>query len=89
MAAQVVCGLNGIRSKTEPGPPDEEPYASGRPLLPRSLMESVAALKQSELFKAAFGDAFCGYIIKVKESEIGRFQSHVTDWEQREYFELF
>jgi len=89
MAAQIACGLNGIRSKTEPGPPDEEPYASSRPLLPRSLMESVAALRQSELFKAAFGAAFCDYVIKLKESEIGRFLSHVTDWEQREYFEVF
>jgi glutamine synthetase len=88
MASQVVCGLDGIRSKIEPGPPDEEPYSSEKPLLPRSLMESVAALEASELFKAAFGAEFVDYILKIKRSEIGRFLSHVTDWEQTEYFEL-
>ena len=89
MAAQIACGLDGIRSKTEPGPPDEEPYASDKPLLLRSLMESLAALQQSELFASAFGPAFIDYVVKLKESEIGRFLAHVTDWEQLEYFEMF
>jgi glutamine synthetase len=89
MAAQVVCGLDGIRSKTEPGPPDEEPYRSDKPLLPRSLMDSIAALKRSDLFKKEFGESFCDYFIKVKESETWRFLSTVTDWEHREYFEIF
>jgi glutamine synthetase len=89
MGSQILCGLDGIRSKTDPGAPDEEPYNSDKPLLPRSLMESIAALRESELFRARLGDTFWDYIIKLKESEIGRFQSHVTDWEHLEYFEMF
>jgi hypothetical protein len=27
--------------------------------------------------------------VGLKQSEIGRFLEHVTDWEQREYFEIF
>jgi glutamine synthetase len=57
--------------------------------MPASLMEAVAALEQSTLFRQAFGDAFVDYILAVKQSEINRFLRHVTDWEQREYFEVF
>jgi hypothetical protein len=28
-------------------------------------------------------------MLMMKKSEIGRFLSEVTDWEQREYFEFF
>jgi len=27
--------------------------------------------------------------VALKESEIGRFLQYVTDWEHREYFEIF
>jgi glutamine synthetase len=27
--------------------------------------------------------------LRIKEAEVARYQSEVTDWEQREYFELF
>ncbi len=52
-------------------------------------MESVAALKESSLFREALGDQFVDYMVGLKECEIGRFLQHVTDWEQREYFEVF
>ena len=32
---------------------------------------------------------FVDYIITLKEAEIARYLSDVTDWEHREYFELF
>jgi glutamine synthetase len=89
MASQIVCGLDGIAKRTDPGPLEETPYESTRPKLPRSLMESVAALKQSGLFREQLGDRFVDYIVALKESEIGRFLEHVTDWEHREYFEIF
>jgi glutamine synthetase len=89
MASQIVSGLDGIRHKTDPGPYDEEPYAADRPPLPTSLMEAMTALKNDTLFREAFGDPFVDYMILVKESEVKRFLDHVTDWEQREYFEVF
>jgi glutamine synthetase len=89
MASQIISGLDGIAKHTDPGPLEETPYESTRPKLPRSLMESVAALKQSGLFREQLGDQFVDYIVGLKESEIGRFLEHVTDWEQREYFEIF
>jgi glutamine synthetase len=71
------------------------------PTLPKSLPEAISYLSQSELFSQKMGQQFINFIIKMKESEINRFlQSvadqlpedyllQVTNWEQREYFELF
>ena len=44
---------------------------------------------KSVLFRKKFGDQFVDYFIALKNSEIRRFESYVTDWEHREYFEVF
>lgn len=89
MASQIYAGLDGIDNRIDPGPLDEEPYAADRPPLPASLMAAVEALREDTFFRKSFGDAFVNYILTVKDSEVGRFLSHVTDWEHREYFEVF
>ncbi len=90
MASQILAGLDGVDHRIDPGPPSDEPYVDAqRPLLPRSLMEATEALKRSALFRSTLGDAFVDYLVQIKEHEIERFLSHVTDWEHREYFEVF
>ena len=89
MASQIACGLEGIDRKLDPGPLEISPYESDKPKLPASLMDAVKKLESSELFRRKFGDAFVDYMIAVKQSEISRFLNHVTDWEQREYFEVY
>jgi glutamine synthetase len=89
MVSQIVCGLDGIRNKRDPGPLDETPYESSAPKLPASLMDAVAALKESALFRKELGEPFVQYIVGLKQCEISRFLQHVTDWEHREYFEIF
>jgi glutamine synthetase len=89
MASQLISGMDGIENQVEPPALSEEPYSEDRPPLPGSLMEAVAALKEDSLFRERMGDAFIDYILMVKDSEIRRFLSTVTDWEHREYFEVF
>lgn len=88
-ASQIISGMDGVARGLEPPPAAESPYQTDAPALPRSLMDSVAALKQDELFRGALGEQFVDYIVTIKEAEIGRFLSEVTDWEHREYFEIF
>ncbi len=88
MASQIAAGLDGVLTNCEPGPSADTPYSTNEPPLPRTLMEAIAALRTSEFFRAALGDAFVDYFVQLKEFEISRFLSNVTDWEQREYFEL-
>ena len=46
IASQIAAGLDGIDSKLDPGPRDDEPYAADRPLLPKSLPAALDALEQ-------------------------------------------
>jgi glutamine synthetase len=88
MASQIATGLDGIATNADPGPSADTPYSADAPMLPRSLMDAVAALRGSACFRDAFGDRFVDYFIQLKEAEIGRFLSDVTDWEQREYLAI-
>lgn len=89
MASQVLSGLDGIERKLLPETPSDTPYEAAAEALPKSLMEAVAALRGSDFYRGALGSLFVDYILKLKEAEIDRFLAEVTDWEQREYFEMF
>jgi glutamine synthetase len=88
MAAQIAAGLDGIDRKLDPGPSADRPYETAAPLLPKSLQEALAELRADSFFRAAFGDGFVDYYLRLKTAEVERFESEVTDWEQREYFEI-
>ena len=89
MASQVLAGLDGIERRLDPGPSADTPYEAKAEPLPRSLGEAVAALRESAFFREKLGAAFVDYLLTIKECEIARFQAEVTDWEQREYFEMY
>ena len=91
MATQILAGLDGMVNATDPGGPlNDDPYGqAGMELLPASLMDSIDALDRSAMFRAALGDDVVNHYLAMKRHEIGRFLSHVTDWEHREYFEAF
>jgi len=89
IASQIAAGLNGLKQQRDPGAPSATPYAADVAALPTSLMEAVEALENSAFFRKAFGTQFIDYIVGLKKAGTGRFLSEVTDWEQREYFEIF
>ncbi len=90
LASQIASGLDGVRRGLDPGDPVEEPYlALTKTRLPASLMDAVAALRADDFFTEAFGAPFVDYFTRLKEFEIARFLQHVTDWEHREYFEMY
>ncbi len=90
MGSQIIAGLDGIANQIDPGSPLPDPYAqTQRPPMPSSLNEAVEALSASTMFQEALGNEFIDHYVSVRRHEIGRFQSYVTDWEQREYFETF
>ncbi len=89
MASQALAGLDGIARALDPGPSADTPYETKAAMLPRTLGEALAALRADDCFRAGFGDGFVDYYIHIKEAELARFQSEVTDWEQREYFDVF
>jgi glutamine synthetase len=89
MASQIYAGLDGIARKLDPGPSADTPYETDAEPLPASLGEALDALRGNACFRAGFGDGFVDYYLRIKHAEIARFQSEVTEWEQKEYFDLF
>ncbi len=89
MASQILSGLDGVDRALDPGPSADTPYETKANLLPKTLQEAVAALKDDPFFRKAFGAGFVDYYVHIKNAEIERFQAEVSDWEHREYFEMF
>ena len=52
-------------------------------------MDAMTAFRGSALYRGVLGDGFVDYLLAIKEGEVSRYLTEVTDWEQREYFEIF
>jgi glutamine synthetase len=89
MASQILSGLDGVDRALDPGPSADTPYETQAALLPKTLGEAVLALKDDPFFREALGAEFVDYYVHIKNAEIERFQAEVSEWEQREYFEMF
>ncbi len=89
LASQAISGLDGIARRLEPGPAADVPYDTPAPALPRSLAEAIEALRDDAVLSAGLGDGFVDYFHRIKDAEIRRFEAEVTEWEHREYFDLF
>lgn len=89
VASQIYAGIDGIERRLEPGPPADRPYDTPAPPLPRSLAEAISVLREDTLFRERMGSTFIDYLLAIKQAEVARFEAEVTDWEHREYFEMF
>jgi glutamine synthetase len=89
IAAQIASGMDGLARKLDPGPPVENPYSAEAGRLPRSLGEALDALDADPVFATAFGVETVAWYSALKRAEFARYLAHVSDWEQREYFDLF
>ena len=51
-------------------------------------MEALDALDADPVFATAFGADVVSWIATLKRAEVTRYLQAVTDWEQREYYDL-
>jgi glutamine synthetase len=89
IASQIVSGLDGLRRGLDPGPPADSPYAAEATPLPRSLGAALDALEADPVFADALGERVVAWYAHLKRDEFARYLAHVSDWEQREYLDLF
>jgi glutamine synthetase len=89
-AALLFAGLDGVqRELTPPAPvhglvyelPEEE---QGDPI-PLSLGDALDALEADTTLRDAMGAALCDTFLTIKRFELGRYNSHVSDWDIAEY----
>jgi glutamine synthetase len=89
IASQLYSGLDGLGGKLDLPPSADSPYEAKADFLPRTLTEALHHLKADEVLCNGFGRPFVDYYSRIKEAEIARFNLEVSDWEHREYFDLF
>ena len=102
LASQAAAGLDGVRNQLDPGPISDDPYAEEVVQLPQTLGDAIDELERDDFYRRAFGDRFVDYLVTMKRSECNRYTAwrnehpsdseyvnEVTDWEHREYFDLF
>ena len=97
LSAYVMAGLDGVRRDLDPGEPNlgnlykltlEEIRLQGIRLLPQTLDESLAELKQDEVVQESLGVIYEEFVA-LKEAELREFRRQVTPWEIERYLTLF
>ncbi|MHA7208604.1 type III glutamate--ammonia ligase [Arthrobacter sp. MDT1-65] len=88
IATAIEAGLDGVRSRTDPGSPSGP--GESRPdahLLPATLLHAVEALRRDPVILAGLsGDETIGrYYADAKEEEFLSWHNQVSDWEIRTY----
>lgn len=88
IAALLLAGLDGIERSLEPPDAADGDVSVGAPvgkLLPRNLEASLQALRADQDLCIAIGEPLIRAFCAMKEAEIERFRTAVTDWELSEY----
>jgi len=88
-ASQIYSALDGMARRLPLPPSADTPYEAKAELLPHTLTEALDALGKDKVLRAGFGDTFVDYYIHMKQAEIARYNLEVSEWEHREYFDLF
>ncbi len=88
-ASQIYSGLDGMARKLPLPPSADTPYEAKADFLPRSLAEALEFLKSDTVLRQGLAETFVDYYCRIKQAELARFNLEVSEWEHREYFDLF
>jgi glutamine synthetase len=89
LSAVLAAGLDGIENKIDPGHPVSGDAYSAEPgtyeTVTFDLRDALTDLKADKALCNALGPELIKAFVALKEHEIERFRTHVTDWEFNEY----
>ena len=74
---------------SSPDPRRIPPTRRRRNCCRRASMRRCARCAMIPAWRTGSAADFIDYYLRIKEAEIARYRAEVTEWEQREYFELF
>ena len=88
-AASLACGLEGIKNKIDPPEIFEGDVYSAQelPRVPYTLKEAIVNFKNSDFTKKVFGEDVVEHYAHFYTQEQKAYDSAVTDWERKRYFE--
>ncbi len=81
MAANLACGLLGIKENLEPSAAHEGDAYDGAADLPEHLYPALSALERCAPLVGLLGDDFVQAFLSAKRSELSHFGKHVSAWE--------
>ena len=93
-AVIIAAGLDGIRSKADPGKRyDIDMYSEGHtvkgaPKLPLNLLDALREFDKDKSLKAALGEEFSAAYLKLKHMEWNSYASHFTQWEREHTLDI-
>lgn len=91
MAASLAAGLYGIKHQLNPEcePTSGNAYLDKKNgILPSNLEEATRKMKESELARELFGDAFVDHFTRTREWEYQQIDPSDPKWELKRYFEI-
>jgi len=91
-AGVLAAGLLGLEAKRDLRDQTHDAPSENNPALqafPQTLGAALDALAADEGMRGMLGEELVRVFIAVKQFELARFQTHVTDWERNEYLELY
>ena len=89
IASQVVSGLDGVDRGLDPGEPTTAPVRrGGAAAARRASWRRSTRSTPTRCSPTAFGADVVSWITTLKRAEVTRYLQAVTDWEQREYYDL-
>ncbi len=88
-AALLAAGIAGVEQRIEPGEAFEgDVYGAEQlPQVPHAMGEAITALGESTVAREAFGDAVIEHYLHFARTELGVFETRVSDTERERYFE--
>jgi glutamine synthetase len=93
-ATVLAAAAHGIERELDPGPPvegngyDAAPAAiAGAPSLPATWQESLERARGSAFLREALGEGFLKVFLAIKQQELARFESEVTETDRAWYLE--
>jgi len=98
IACMLTAGLDGVRNRTDPGPPVnknvfEMSHREKRRLriddLPGDLHEAVEAMKRDPIVRDALGDHIYEHFVEAKEASWHEYIAVVHPWEVQRYLSRF
>lgn len=89
IAAQIAAGRNGVARGLQAPAPVERPYESAADALPGNLGEAVERFATSAFWAETWGADTVRWLAHIKRAEWRRYLSDVSEWEAREYYDLF
>tara|TARA_R110000868_G_scaffold1211_1_gene9276 strand:- start:46654 stop:48012 length:1359 start_codon:yes stop_codon:yes gene_type:complete len=91
MSGSLASGLYGIKNKLKlelPATKGNEYENKTTKPLPENLHKATTAMKESNIAKELFGEAFVDHFVKTREWEWRQYKPNQKNWELKRYFEI-